>query len=898
MNNASDLILESRKALLDLAPTFRRSEDAAEGGCGVLGLAANLPVAGKHVLSASTQMHNRGNGKGGGIAMVGLDPAQVGVDAETLRSHTLLQIALIDPSAREDVERNFILPYFDIARSYALPHLDDHRVVDGLDVRPPDVWRYFVRVKPDVLAAFAHDSGLSSLTSRALEDEFVYQNSYKLNVRFYASLGEKRAFVLSHGRNLSVLKIVGYAEQVVEYYRLEEQTAHIWIAHQRYPTKGRVWHPGGAHPFIGLNEALVHNGDFSNYHAVSEYLRQRNIGQLFLTDTEVSVQLFDLWDRVYEYPLEITLEAMAPTTEHDFDMLSPEKQELYRAVQRTHIHGSPDGPWFFIVARSQADEDQFELLGITDTSMLRPQVFALFENAPHPQPLSQGEMGEEKVQIGLIASERQAIHACLRSLSEEDERFKPLADKYWNARGGSYTDGGAFRFTLTPFPSPGGRGDMSLTCKNKFGEAVTLLPDQIHAPSTLEPDKASEAFRKNWQNTLMHAYDDGGPLTAWNSIKPQLPALDWNELAWGLDWIADFGQKGVDEWHFARETLTLARDRRTDTGKKKRASVLTLVDGRLKTLFDAITKNDGRQTTDSNSLWFAIRGLNWETRNDLASPPYPSATLVIDALGFPPEGDEAAARYIVNAYKRGWKHFVVYNWRGGRFAGVGLGPHTQGVTIHLYGDVGDYAASGLDGAEVQVHADGQDQLGQIMKSGKLVIHGDVGQTFLYGAKGGEIYVLGSAAGRPLINAVGRPRAVINGTCLDYLAESFMAGDPHKDGGFVIVNGVTFSEDGRLVDLPTPYPGGNLFSLASGGAIFLRDPHRRVDEDQLNGGIFVALTEADWGLIEPYLLENERLFGISVEDLLTVDGVRLSPTNVYRKVVVREQTTILTETANR
>ena len=47
---------------------------------------------------------------------------------------------------------------------------------------------------------------------------------------------------------------------------------------------------------------------------------------------------------------------------------------------------------------------------------------------------------------------------------------------------------------------------------------------------------------------------------------------------------------------------------------------------------------------------------------------------------------------------------------------------------------------------------------------------------MYGAKGGSVYVLGNAAGRPLINSVGRPRVVINGTCLDFLAESFMAGD--------------------------------------------------------------------------------------------------------------------------
>ncbi len=181
----------------------------------------------------------------------------------------------------------------------------------------------------------------------------MWRNSYQLNEAFYASLGEKRAFVLSHGRNLLVFKMVGYAEQNVEYYQLQDFKAHVWIAHQRYPTKGRVWHPGGAHPFVGLNEALVHNGDFANYHSVCEYLRQRNIRQQFLTDTEVSVQLFDLWDRVYQYPLEYIIEALAPTTELDFDQLPEEKQTIYRQIQATHIHASPDGPWFFIIARSQ-----------------------------------------------------------------------------------------------------------------------------------------------------------------------------------------------------------------------------------------------------------------------------------------------------------------------------------------------------------------------------------------------------------------------------------------------------------------------------------------------------------------------------------------------------------------
>jgi hypothetical protein len=144
-------------------------------------------------------------------------------------------------------------------------------------------------------------------------------------------------------------------------------------------------------------------------------------------------------------------------------------------------------------------------------------------------------------------------------------------------------------------------------------------------------------------------------------------------------------------------------------------------------------------------------------------------------------------------------------------------------------------------------------------------------------------VLGNAAGRPLINAAGSPRVVINGTCLDYLAESFMAGDPLHGGGFVVLNGVTFEAHGRLVPQATPYPGGNLFSLASGGAIYVRDPHHLVVEEQLNGGAFVPLTAADWALIEPYLRENERLFGIRIEALLTVGEQVRAPAEVYRKV---------------
>jgi hypothetical protein len=126
--------------------------------------------------------------------------------------------------------------------------------------------------------------------------------------------------------------------------------------------------------------------------------------------------------------------------------------------------------------------------------------------------------------------------------------------------------------------------------------------------------------------------------------------------------------------------------------------------------------------------------------------------------------------------------------------------------------------------------------------------------------------------------------VINGTALDFLAESFMAGDPFQGGGFVIVNGLEFDDHGRIKAQASPYPGSNLFSLASGGAIYIRDPYQQVVDEQLNGGELLPLSEADWQLILPYLQENERLFNISIDkDLLTVEGERRPPAEVYRKV---------------
>ena len=400
-------------------------------------------------------MHNRGNGKGGGVAVIGLSAEQMGVSSKMLEEDYLLQVAYIDPTIRNEVEHCCIYPNFIVHSQQIMPTIKDYRSI-GLEVKPPDVWRYFVRVKKERLQEFIESNNLDKFDLSQAEDEFVYRNSYSLNKTYYASLGEKKAFVVSHGKNMMVLKIVGYAEQVLQYYCLEDIEAHIWVGHQRYPTKGKLWHPGGSHPFIGLHDALVHNGDFANYHSIAEYLMQKNIYPLFLTDTEVAALCWDLFTRIYRYPLEYVIEVFAPTTERDFIMLSKEKQKIYQALQTTHMHCSPDGPWFFIIGRNDPYLKNLQLIGITDTSMLRPQVFAL----------QQGD-----VNIGLIGSEKQAVDMLLQTLANDDRRFYPKADRYWYARGGSYTDGGAFIFTLD--------SENNLTCTINLGNGSNRLLSNI-----------------------------------------------------------------------------------------------------------------------------------------------------------------------------------------------------------------------------------------------------------------------------------------------------------------------------------------------------------------------------------------------------------------------------------
>ncbi|MFQ5919687.1 MAG: glutamate synthase, partial [Thermoplasmata archaeon] len=442
----------------------------------------------------------------------------------------------------------------------------------------------------------------------------------------------------------------------------------------------------------------------------------------------------------------------------------------------------------------------------------------------------------------------------LRSLHEEDPRVWKVADRYWNARGGSYTNGGSFIFAIREAPE-----GLRLTCTDKFGNPVEV--SDVAAPAPVAANGGTGP-----------ALDADGPEQLADLAVGHLQKAGAAEASALIHGLQQRARKSEEDWSLVLQTLTLLLDRPYPMYEWRRSRACAHLNDAIEGLLAAGPPGEGT----------AFVRVDWAGRRRLAPPRHPEATLVVDLAGFPAEDEESGSRFLVKAYERGWRRVWLFRNRGQRFVGCGLGPDS-GAEIHVYGSSGDYLGSGLDGSEIHVHGAAQDQVAQIMKAGRLVVHGDVGQTFMYGAKGGEAYVLGNAAGRPLINAVGRPRVVINGTALDYLAESFMAGDPLKGGGFVIVNGLQVGPEGGLLDLDTPYEGGNLFSLASGGALYIRDPEGVMEENQLNGGEFADLTSADWELILPYLRRNEELLGVPVERLLRWKGRALKPEAVYRKV---------------
>ncbi len=197
--------------------------------------------------------------------------------------------------------------------------------------------------------------------------------------------------------------------------------------------------------------------------------------------------------------------------------------------------------------------------------MLRPQVFALQEG---------------DFQVGLICSEKQAIDATLESLAAEDPRFGTVADRYWNARGGSYTDGGAFIFTIGEAD-----GGHAMTCTDKFGREIGVPADK--APYDFQLCACRRpAFENGRRPTLRKRWP--GMRTSCSAISADgLASWNFEEVRSRLASLVESGSSDKAK-PAVIELLTRLLDRRYPTGGKRRRSLLQMIQGSLDEIFRSV----------------------------------------------------------------------------------------------------------------------------------------------------------------------------------------------------------------------------------------------------------------------------------------------------------------------
>jgi glutamate synthase domain-containing protein 1 len=311
------------------------NDDKDFDGCSLFGM---MNVKGKRFsardpVRAIANMHERGNGLGGGFAVYGIYPEH--------QDDYAFHIMYLSKNAKEKTD-GLLRENFDVIHEEEIPTRE-------ANVRnPPLVWRYFVQ------------PGKRRPANQTAED-YVTEKIMRINTE------TGKAFVFSSGKNMGVFKGVGFPEDIADFFRLEEYEGYLWTCHGRFPTNTPGWW-GGAHPFNILDWTVVHNGELSSYGINRRYLEMYGYKCTMQTDTEVLAYAFDLLMRRQHLPIEIVSKILAAPLWSEIDAMEPKQQRVLRTLRQTYGSLLMNGPFSVIVAHHG------EMIGLTDRIKLRPLV--------------------------------------------------------------------------------------------------------------------------------------------------------------------------------------------------------------------------------------------------------------------------------------------------------------------------------------------------------------------------------------------------------------------------------------------------------------------------------------------------------------------------------------------
>ena len=326
-------------------------------------------MSGELITNAMKPMHDRSNGLGGGFAGYGIYPEYKDLYA--------LHLFFDDHAARKSCEV-FLKEYFEVVKSEVIPT----RKIPAI-TNEPIIWRYFVAPLQSMLANLQVD-----------EKEFVRRAVMRINTQIPG------AYVFSSGKNMGAFKAEGFPEDVGVFYRLDEYAGYSWIAHGRYPTNTPGWW-GGAHPFVLLDYAIVHNGEISSYDANRRFIEMFGYKCTLQTDTEVMTYIMDYLVRVQKLTLAEAANVIAAPFWSTIERESPERSQRLAYLRTVFPSLLVTGPFSIVLGFTGG------LMALNDRLKLRSMVV--------------GEKGDRV----FIASEEAAIRT-----------MEPDAENVWAPAGG------------------------------------------------------------------------------------------------------------------------------------------------------------------------------------------------------------------------------------------------------------------------------------------------------------------------------------------------------------------------------------------------------------------------------------------------------------------------------
>jgi glutamate synthase domain-containing protein 1 len=360
------------------------SDSKVVDACSIFGVmdTSGQRFSGEGVIRAMVNMHDRGNGLGGGFAIYGLYPEYANLYA--------LHIMYLGQKSKQQVEE-LLQKKFRVACAEEIPTRPAQGVSD-----PPALWRYFV------------EPGYSSIDGKS-NDTYIVDTVMEINTRL------DDAFVFSSGKNMGVFKGVGYPEQIADFFCLEQYKGYLWTAHSRFPTNTPGWW-GGAHPFCILDWTVVHNGEISSYGINRRYLEQFGYRCTMQTDTEVVAYAVDLLVRQHHLPVEIVAKVLAPPFWEDIERLPSQEQKLMRSIRQVYGSLLLNGPFTVIIAH------QNEMIGLTDRIRLRPLTVGVKSNLLY--------LSSEEAAIRLVCPEVERTYTPMGGVPVIGRLGTPLNDEF------------------------------------------------------------------------------------------------------------------------------------------------------------------------------------------------------------------------------------------------------------------------------------------------------------------------------------------------------------------------------------------------------------------------------------------------------------------------------------